>query len=471
MFSFGIHIVRAFLMRWLRFDLASLWMFFAMPVVLLIAIVTPPFQVPDEPQHFFRSVQLSEGDLLGVRVGDLAGGMLPGSYATFVERWLGTRESHAVRKKKIYEPAMIEYECNFLVNPSEREFVEFSGSVRYSPLGYIPQVIGVSLARALNLGPIFHLYCARVLNGIVAVLIIWYGLGIAGGARDCLFVASCLPMSLYLFASASPDAMLIACAFVYMAWAVRIIESKSINGAQTSRLVASALVVVSLKPVYAPLILIPLLGLCGRSRLLSRGVAMGIIPAGIGSIAFIIWTRYTTSLALPSGDRGVGFPADGLVSWLIAFARHLARTIWYRSEDYLRQMIGVFGWLTNDMPNGIYVLISVSAVLVIITGRRVRPRFSTQVRVGLFLAVAVATMMIFVSLYVFWTKAGDWSITGVQGRYFIPLLPLLLLAGRSPGTRAMSIRTALLLRAFGLAGCAFGCFITPVLVVLNFWRM
>src|SRR4028119_531544 len=46
---------------------------------LAFAVVTPPFQAPDEPAHFYRSYAISEGDLLGRRLGGEWGAMLPAS--------------------------------------------------------------------------------------------------------------------------------------------------------------------------------------------------------------------------------------------------------------------------------------------------------------------------------------------------------------------------------------------------------
>src|ERR1700744_5631584 len=40
-------------------------------------LITPPFQAPDEPAHFFRIWQLSEGRLRGYRQGEQAGDEVP----------------------------------------------------------------------------------------------------------------------------------------------------------------------------------------------------------------------------------------------------------------------------------------------------------------------------------------------------------------------------------------------------------
>ena len=57
---------------------------------LVLVVLTPPFQVHDEFQHFFRSYQLSEGHVWATVNGNVAGGYLPSSLPAFVERTWGT---------------------------------------------------------------------------------------------------------------------------------------------------------------------------------------------------------------------------------------------------------------------------------------------------------------------------------------------------------------------------------------------
>ena len=40
-------------------------------------ILTPPFQVADEPSHFYRIVQIAGGGIIGERRGAESGGMIP----------------------------------------------------------------------------------------------------------------------------------------------------------------------------------------------------------------------------------------------------------------------------------------------------------------------------------------------------------------------------------------------------------
>jgi hypothetical protein len=62
--------------------------------VISMIVLTLPFQVPDEQEHFHRAYQLSELQLRGIVRDGAAGGMLPSSLIELSEHFLGTRDIH-----------------------------------------------------------------------------------------------------------------------------------------------------------------------------------------------------------------------------------------------------------------------------------------------------------------------------------------------------------------------------------------
>ena len=53
---------------------ALLYLCFGLTGIVLLLFVVPPFQVPDEINHFKRADQVSRGGLVGHRIGTSAGG-------------------------------------------------------------------------------------------------------------------------------------------------------------------------------------------------------------------------------------------------------------------------------------------------------------------------------------------------------------------------------------------------------------
>jgi uncharacterized membrane protein len=101
----------------------------------------------------------------------------------------------------------------------------------------------------------------------------------------------------------------------------------------------------------------------------------------------------------------------------------------YRLESHGR-MIGVFGWLGPQLPGwvcGVYWA-AMGVVAVLDGGRPVNLSLGNKVvALGayVFTAAVMATMV-----YLCWEAVGSKSMEGLQPRYFLPLLPLLLLLVR-----------------------------------------
>lgn len=182
--------------------------------VTLLVFLTPPFEVPDEPQHFFRSYHLSELGVWGISRDGIGGAVLPSSLPELVEHFLGTRAIFADRSLAPHPLADTWSQFHRPLAPHRREFVDFSGAVAYSPLPYLPQALAITLGRLFDAPPLALLYLGRPLNGLVAVVLIAWGLRILPFGREAVLVAALLPLAQFEYASVSPDAAVIACAFL-----------------------------------------------------------------------------------------------------------------------------------------------------------------------------------------------------------------------------------------------------------------
>jgi uncharacterized membrane protein len=136
---------------------------------LLLCFLTPPFEVPDEPQHFYRAYQLSTGELWGIVQDGKTGGVLPSSLPELVEHFLGTRVSHTDRPLRPHPWTDTWSQIARPLEPERREFVEFGGSATYPPLGYLPQALVVFVMRTLRAPPLLDLYVGRFVNALIAV--------------------------------------------------------------------------------------------------------------------------------------------------------------------------------------------------------------------------------------------------------------------------------------------------------------
>jgi uncharacterized membrane protein len=106
-------------------------------------------------------------------------------------------------------------------------------------------------------------------------------------------------------------------------------------------------------------------------------------------------------------------------------------TLHQNARFYFESMIGVLGWLDTHMHRDYYrvagLMAAALAVVTLFERRAVTRVFRRVDRAIVAIVLLVCVAMIFAALYVSWTPVGHRIVEGVQGRYFLPRLPLLAL--------------------------------------------
>ena len=100
---------------------------------------------------------------------------------------------------------------------------------------------------------------------------------------------------------------------------------------------------------------------------------------------------------------------------------------WREGCPYCREAVGVLGWLDTPLPNPYYALTGL-VLLAAFRGSRAPGSFDARRRAAVAGLVAAAVGAVFVLQYLSWSPIGSRTIEGVQGRYFLPLVPFLGLA-------------------------------------------
>ena len=403
---------------WLAFLLLAL--LGGLPLVFL----TPPFQVPDEPQHFFRAFQLSEGGLTGINDGGASGAALPSSLPAFTERMLGTRELHTERPviQQNFRATLVELGTG--LQPDVREFVDFRGAAAYSPLAYLPQVAGILTMRFLDAGPLGLLWGSRLANLVVATALLALAIKIMPLGRGLMMLSALLPMSLFQIASASPDAMVIACAFLFTALTITGLVRGGWSAAEVVGCALAGLVFCSVKPTYAPILLLPLVLVLQHGKIRHAITVQSVVLfSALGGT--LLWLSVVAPiLAAPWPNTDPAAQLRWMATHPTEFVGTLLTTLVVLAPFYIKSAIGILGWLSVPLPPIAYLLPILGLALSPLTphqGIRLAPAAAWW---AVALTIASA-LLVFTALYLNWNPVGHPVIEGVQGRYFIPLFPLL----------------------------------------------
>jgi uncharacterized membrane protein len=430
--------------------LAACFALYGLLAAVFLSINMPPFQNPDEVNHFLRIEQISRGELIGRRFGDdMSGGPVDAAISLAAAPFNKLR-FHPETK---VDRGMYMYAAQGWTGHSEWQ--SFASSAIYPPTFYLPAVIGVWIGKSVDLSILHTLYLARLSGGLAAVAISVFGIAIAGTAAPWLFAVLALPMTLALMAAASQDGMMIACSALAAGLIARARQCDEPVSRSAFVAISTSLAAIGMaRPPYVPFALLPLI-LPWRSVWLRLAVAAVIVAA------CLFWAILTWRFAMVKWPTDANTQLQWILGHPIAAMWVLLDSIRVEKNELFHQFIGWrLGWLDAQLPMA-YICAAgwMLPIAAIVSAGRVTKENAAHngLRDGTAAVIVLGAMLlsagaIFLIQYLTWTPVGASLVQGVQGRYFIPLA---LLAGSLLPGIPVSARGLAALRWLAIAMAVF----------------
>lgn len=395
------------------------WIFvlLATPTVIFLSVCTPPFQSPDEKNHFYRSYQIASGGLYGGNGGYVDRG-IDEAYSPY---------SQLPFNRKARVTAADEAAAGSVKWTGQKVYCIFPNTARYTPIGYIPQALGVSLGRIAGLTVVYTLILSRLINGTFSIFISALSLYWCQRGKLVIFALLLMPMTISLFGSCNQDASLISITCLAFALVSRQISEGFPLSLRMTIVLASALLIVSLgRPPYAALLLVLLIpGLLPRWGKKPAWLP-GLSLAGLLAILTVIWWLP----AFSSANVVMNPDANGIVDarmQAVYIFRHpevllaVMRGTSPQLRVYAAGFIGVLGFGDTPMPLPYYAAMGSMLLATMTTETVYRSRFRSSATAFILLATLSAVAGLFLIEYLTWTPVGSRILEGMQGRYLIPL--------------------------------------------------
>jgi uncharacterized membrane protein len=380
---------------------------------LVLVFLTPPFQVPDEPAHFFRAFSVSEGRLFVRVVNRVPGERLPASLHRVVEVLIDEVPFHPENKVR---PGSWRKARAIELQPEHRRYLQLTSAAQYSAFPYLPQAAAVAVGCWFGASPLTLLFLARLANMFVAVALIHLAVRQLPAYRWLAALLALTPMAMFLRSSVSADALTTASAFLLTATVAKLAFGPvSPNPAHDLTILAASSVAVCLtKPVYFPLVVaaaaIPANRLPVRRRRLflltvlaisitAVTAALLIAAPSVGSISYAAELRIEDVLRRP-------FHLIGLV------VTDLVKT----APRYGAHFIGHLGWLDTELPLPLLLTYAACLLAFVVLDRDPSIVIAPCQRAIWAFAVVASLMAIGAAMYLFLGR-----IEGIQGRYFHPI--------------------------------------------------
>lgn len=405
---------------------------------ILFVFVTPPFQVPDEPAHFYRAYQIGQGRLFAERDEGGVGGMLPASLAEVVEAVSDDIPFHPAKKADL---AVIRAALSVPLDPSRTGFVDFPNTAIYSFIPYLPQAVAIGVTRQLELSPLWLLYAGRLANLCASILLIGAAIRVTPVFRRGFLLIGLLPMVVSQMASVSADAFTNGLALLFTAHMLALAfgDERRVTPATTGLLMFLAALLAACKSAYFPLAFLVLLVPSGKAPSRRAHLAAAGLVIAAGLVSFVVWNGIAAETFVRFyGGGHTSFDAAQrfILEHPLLYARRVLANLYHYGFFYVHSFVGILGWLDAPLPVSFVAIevLALAAVAVLDDSSMTLTRWQWALLFGV---LAAAVVLVITSQFILWTKVTAGSINRAQGRYFVPVAPLafLLLRGLRPAWR------------------------------------
>jgi hypothetical protein len=433
---------------------ASLFLLLVLPMAVFMAVVVPLGQVADEPAQIGRAASLLHWQIIGhredVALADGAhmrlGGVNADLGAMTAANVTATHHPPHVGRALIDQQRAVPWN-------NRRDFIWLGPIGSYWPAFYVPAAAAMGAAQRLGALPYRAIYAGRLANALAYALMGAAAVGLARRAAPLFAATLAMPMAVSLGASFNQDGLMIAATVL----AASLLTGGPDDGRLGARYAAGAFLlanVVMAKPPYAPLALMLLAPVASFARrpaswdraariraaafVLVVALAVGWAAIGIAYVNSPIPRPPHPPGPLWPGDPARVFDATDIGAQLRVLLANPLRLLtlpfgtMLTDPWLLRETVGVLGWLDVVLPQWLYAAWYVALGAALLAGMvRARTdivaasepsRWDAVAMVG---AALVCLLGIYLSQYLVWTDVGAQRIEGPQGRYLLPLLPLL----------------------------------------------
>ncbi|MDZ4845264.1 MAG: DUF2142 domain-containing protein [Chitinophagales bacterium] len=392
--------------------------------------VTPPFQVPDETNHFYRIIQIAQGDFIPEKRGDKTGGVIPISVVRVGQSFIH-KIAHFPDNK--IEKATFTNALREPLNPLDTMYCSFPNTCLFTPVSYLPQLLFIVPGLKFELPPIWLIYGGRISSVLISVLLLTIAIRLLPAFHWSFFAFLLLPMFCQQMASLSADAFLNSLSLLLLAIGIRVAFTDNILTANTlMKILPVTLLLACCKSGYLFLILLfllPVFTLTDKTKKkhwILLVVVLFICAAGISAA----WSTVIKGTFSPYGNPDIN--PDVSIAFIksnpLQYAGMVVKNLLKNLAFYVYGVVGYLGWLDTKIPLILTLLYLVLIVAVVYAENIGQFEFSFLQHLLLLFIAATTVVIVITSQYLFTGAGGSPEIVPSQGRYFLPIiLPLLFI--------------------------------------------
>lgn len=418
----------------MKFKTHKIFIYLSLIFGISLVFLVAPFQSPDEDSHFKKAYVISKGELFSTVENNVNGFDIPENMLITINDYnemMGNRD------------AKIKYSDIVISDRLGDDFgntkhVNFS-TAETTPFAHIIQSIGIIIGKIFwnifrdgNGSTVYLLYFARLANLLFYISIVAYAIKITPILKKTMCALTLMPMSLSLAASCSYDSILICLTCLSFSYIMNIILKENewfLDKKNMAIMIMMAFVMFAIKPYCALLYL--LLFFTPKNKFNdTKDYIKKIVIFACTVIGLYIIFRVPNMLnASKIVTEGTTTPAVSPLSDPITFLKLVFKNLFYQRDYYLATTVGVLGLIDTYLPTSITCLYMIFVLIIaIVEMSYCKYKINIYTKISIIFITLISLVGISYVM-VGWSAVIDSNynlygnmISGIQGRYLIPLL-------------------------------------------------
>lgn len=404
-------------------------------------VIFPPNSAPDEVFHFQASYKYSDM-ILGEEVSSNSITIRNEDKPLFEDN--RTKVSATHYREVLDKSTLFSDESGY----TTAEVVSSFGIADNPPQTKIASALGITIGKLMGLGAYPVYYLGRLFNFLSFIILIYFSVKATPFGKNIFMTIAMLPMTLHLAVSYSYDVATIGIAFLLTACCLKAIYEK---GRIDNKLLVGIGVLIFLiapcKVVYSAIGLLVLFipkerfaskKICilikGVFLLLAIASAFAIRASSLVALSGVNATTDSggyQSLDVRGNQSGTFYNISDVLDDPLGIIILYLKTFGIMGSWYLSTAVGgSLGWFQPEIVANDLIVFSFIIILLVasLKSNDISIAISLPLRITLIGITLVVCILVGASMLLGHTFIGEPYIMGIQGRYVLPVAPLLLFA-------------------------------------------
>lgn len=395
--------------------LENKYLLLAIPIGIIMIFVTPLGKIPDEVAHARKAAAISQGNIFSVADEDgVAKDMLNSKINELVSISTTTYEEY--------------WERLTLAETDEKVEMSYNTMALYAPICHLPQALGMLFTRLLGFGVSVQCFAARFANLAVAIFLIYNAIKYIPYKKSLVLFLGLLPVTFNISATMSSDSLTFALSLFYIAYILYLkydFKGDTYTKKELAIVYTSTIILSLCKIVYLPLCFLLIVLPKEKFGSMKKKMISLSIVISISILLNLIWLIYCTRFLIEfnpgvnSKEQLIYILTNPFEYLLIMF-----RTINFHFNIYISHLCGdALGLYLVKAPEiFIYICTALITLFFFKKDEQSDIKFDLFTKLVFLFVFVCIVALIYTSLYIQWNPVKYPMVTGVQARYFLPIL-------------------------------------------------